>query len=511
MTAAVTNLPISTVFMPSFAPGTSEAAMSDAERRTMILLSARLADPTYQAELTLSRLYYDCLNVVPSLGISVPPELEALRGILGWCKAGVDARSERLTVMGFRMPNQTEIDSDLQIVWQTNNLDSESLLVHDDEMIVGRCFVIVGKNPDSDIPLITTEAAENMIGTCDVRTRSLSSAYQSYLDTDPMSQTYLKQLATFYTRDSTVQLMLTEQGWIVQDRNDHHQGFVPVQMFAHAATIKNRYGSSVMNAAWRNTQDRACRTLVRSEVSGEFFATLKIFILGAAEKSFKNPDGSPASPWETFIGRISALDADEHGNLPQIKEIKGDSPDGFITTIDSCAQIMSGHTGLPPHYHGIFSDGNPASADAIRMSDFRLKTAADRLGTPIGNDWESVMRMTMRMTGSDITAEAQRLETDWAYTGIPTPYADTEMLARQTESQMVPPTADDVLAKAGWTPVQRQRLRAERDRTAGLATLTDALAGLNTAPAAGQAADGQQPQALTALDATRSTDGALAG
>lgn len=480
--------------------------MSEAERRTMTLLAGRLMDPNYQTELKLSGLYYDCLNAVPSLGISVPPELEPLRGILGWCTAGVDARSERLTVMGFRMPGQTEVDDDLQGIWQSNNLDAEAALVHEDAMIYGRAFVLVGVGDDG--PLITTESAENMIGSWDAARRELSAAYQTYVDSDPMSETYLKQLATFYTRDSTVQLVLDETGWQVQERNPHNQGFVPVRMFAHHPTIRNRYGSSAMNAAWRNTQDRACRTLVRSEVAGEFFATLKIFLLGVTEQSFKKPDGSLATAWETFIGRISTLQADEYGNLPQVKEVRGDSPDGFIRTLDHAAQVMSGHTGLPPQYHGIFSDGNPASADAIRMSDFRLKTTADRLAVSFGNDWEATMRMAMRV-GGEVPAGIERLETDWAYTGIPTPNADAVTVTTQMAAGAVPPTSDDALAVMGWSPVQRSRIKAERDRFRGMAVLDAAIPGILQPKA--QAMDGQQPQALAGLNSRRSTDGASAG
>ena len=497
-------------FSAVFAPSVSDVAMPEPERRTMLMLAGRLLDPGYQAELKLSRLYYDCLNVVPSLGISVPPELESLRGILGWCSAGVDARSERLTVMGFRMPGQTEVDDELQVVWQENDLDAESTITHDDAMICGRTFVIVGTDTDRDVPLITTEAPENMFGSWDVRRRDLSAAYQTYIDQDPMSQTYMRQLATFYTRGSTVQLVSGERGWEVQDRNDHEQGFVPVRMFAHRPTIRNRYGSSVMNAAWRNTQDRACRTLVRSEVAGEFFATLKIFLLGVTEQAFKNSDGSLATAWETFIGRLSALAADEHGNLPQVKEVRGESPDGFISTLDHAAQIMSGHTGLPPQYHGIFSDGNPASADAIRMSDFRLKTTADRLSVSFGNDWEAVMRMAMRVRGG-LPEGSERLETDWAYTGIPTPNADAVTVTTQMAAGAVPPTSDDALAAMGWTPVQRERIKAERKKMQGLAVLDAAVPGILQPQKATQPMDGQQPQALAGLNSSRSTDGASAG
>lgn len=499
-----------------FAPNITTAELSAAEKHIMTKLSAQLLDPHYQAEMRLSELYYLGLNIVPSLGISIPPELEPLRAVLGWCAAGVDARSERLTVQGFRMPGQTEVDSTVQEIWQTNNLDAESPMAHDAALTFGRSYGIGGPRPGGGAPLITIESPLNMIGARDHTTRQLSSAFQTYADVDPASETYGLQLATLYTRASTIQLVQDpKDGWKVQEREDRQgdKRIVPVVQFAPRATLSNPLGRSEMGVPWRNCQDRACRNLVRMEVTGEFYATMKIFLLGVAEEQFKKPDGSRASAWETFIGRISGLKADEFGNLPQVQTVPGQSPDGFVTALGLDQQIMAGHTGLAPQYLGIFSDGNPASADAIRMSDFRLKVISDRLSLPLGNEWESLMRIALTIAGESGEG-VEQLETDWAYTGIPTPYADTEMLARQSEAGMVPPTADDVLAKAGWSPVQRARLDIERRKTQGLAQLNAALDGLNN-PAepigGGQAADGEQPQALTALDAKRSTDGGVAG
>ncbi|AQT81974.1 hypothetical protein B1R94_26010 [Mycolicibacterium litorale] len=510
MTPATTPL-LNGVRTMLFAPTITDAELTDAEKAVMWKLSAQLLDPMYQAEMALSELYYLGLNVVNSLGISIPPELEPLKAVLGWCEAGIDARTERLNVAGFRLPGQTEVDSSLQEFWQTNNLDAESHLAHEAALIVGRSYAVVGPREGGGVPLITIESARNMIGSWDPRTRALSAAYQTYRDADPASETFNQQLATLYTRQAIVQLRQDPKlGWLVQDRNDHQQGIVPAVQYAPRATLSNRLGRSAITNAWRNTQDRACRALQRMEVSGEFYATMKTFLLGVTEEQFKKADGSKATAWETFIGRISALKADEFGNLPQVETVPGQSPDGFVTSLDLETRIMSGHTGLAPHYLGIFSDGNPASADAIRMSDFRLKKVSDRLSVSFGDGHESLMRIALKVAGESREG-IEQLETDWDYTGIPTPYADTESMARQVEVGMVPPDADDVLAYTGWTTVQRQRLAIQRKKTHGLAKLDNALDGLNQPGGGGQPADGQQPQALAALEARRATDGAITG
>lgn len=495
------------------APGVTIGDLSATERRVMALLAARLSEGRKRTDLELSQLYFDGMNRTPSLGISVPPELEPLRAILGWCATAVEARSERLSIQGFRMPNATTIDPALQEVWQHNNLDAEAPMVHEQAMTTGWNYGIVGVNDDSSgIPLITTESALNMTASWNPRRRAVSAAFQTYLDCDPTSDTYGKQLATLYTEMATIQLVHGENGWIVDDRNDHEQGFVPVVQFTPRPLFTDRLcGRSEMTPAWRNTQDRACRTLVRMEVTGEFFAAAKIILRGVSEEAFQKSDGSKASAWETYVGRVLTLEADENGNLPDVTRIAGESPDGFISSLNHERSIMAGHTGLAPQYLGIFSDGNPASADAIRMSDFRLKTISDRLAISFGNDWEKLMVMALKVSGEYLKS-ADQMETDWGKTGIPTPSADTVNVTTQVATGMIPPDSDDALAEVGWTPVQRARIAEERKRSQGLAVIGQAMAGLKPPPGAGpQAADGEQPKALGGLNAVRSTDGAVAG
>lgn len=497
-----------------FAAGVG-ADLSDTERRVMSWLSTRLFDGSQRQELELSRLYKEGLNRVPSLGISVPPELDALRAVLGWCWTGIEARSQRLNIQGFRMPGETTVNSTIQEIWQHNNLDAEAPLVHEEAMTSGWTYGIVGPNDDgSGFPLITTESALNMTASWDPKKREVSAAFQTYKDSDPASDTYGRQLATLYMRDAIVQLISGDNGWVVQDRNDHQQGFVPVVQFTPRPVFHDRLrGLSEMTAPWRNTQDRACRTLVRMEIAGEFFAAAKIFILGASEESFQKADGTKASAWETYIGRLSTLEADENGNLPTIERLAGESPDGFISCLNHERSIMAGHTGLAADYLGIFSDGNPTSADAIRMADFRLAMIAQRLTQPMGNEWEKLNVMALKMSG-EYSPAADQMETDWLPTNIPTPNADAVTVTTQIAAQMLPPDCDDALAACGWTPVQRARIADARKKAQALAAIHQAIAGLKppqTPPLPGapqQPMDGQQPQALQALNSTTTANGA---
>jgi Phage portal protein, SPP1 Gp6-like len=494
-----TMLPVATLFSTAlFGPPSRNLGISDVEQRVMDYLAARLLDPNYQSALWLSQLYYDGLNTVPSLGIAVPPELEQLRAVLGWCAAGVDARSERLTLQGFRMPEATEVDDELLAIWQENNLDAESVLVHNDALIYGRSFVVVGVDSESQTPLTTVESPLNMMVSLDVRRREVSAAYHTYLDFDPASETYGKQLSTLYTRDAIVQLVADEAGWQVQHRNDHRMGFVPVIMFANNPSTSNRYGSSEISATWRNTQDRAARALVRNELAAEFFASMKVWLLGVTESAFVKSNGDIATAWETFTGRISALDADKNGNLPQVVLQQGQDPSGMIKFVDHERQVMASCAAVPLEYLGMHSDGNPTSADAIIKGDYRLMKRSQRLITQFGNGWEDWARMVLRVRGGPVAPNVAQLESDWARPTIPTPNADATTVTMQIGAGMIPPSSDDALAACGWSPVQRRRIAADLDEYQSKQSAA-------ATPAADprQPLDGEQPAALNALQQRR--------
>jgi len=478
-----------------FAPAVTALDLSDTEKNVMSFLAGRLSDS--QPDLMLSYSYYEGMNIVPSLGIAVPPELEALRAVLGWCGAAIDARSERLTLQGFRLPGKTTVDEDLQTAWQTNNLDAESVLVHNDAMIYRASFAVLGVNDidPSGPPLTTIESPLNMTAAWDARRREVSAAYQTYIDCDPTSETFTKQLATLYTRTATVQLVLGDKGWMVQERNDHRMGFVPVIMFANRPTPSNRYGTSEIAPSWRNTQDRAARGLVRNEVAAEFFASLKVWLLGVDKQTFQKADGTMATALETFLGRISMLEADKNGVLPQVVFQQGQDPTGMIKFIDHERQVMAANSAVPLDYLGLVSDGNPSSADAITKGDFRLAKRSERLGNQFGNGWEDWGRMTLTMWGKP-TEGAVRLESDWGKFGIPTPNADTVRVTSQVGAGMVSPDSDDALTEVGWSPVQRARISATRDEY-------QAEMEAQAAKVASQAMDGEQPKAQQGLQAQR--------
>lgn len=444
----------------TFATAPSTAEISDDEARVAQWCAARLFDR--RGGLILSGLYFDGLQDVTTLGIAIPPELSKLRAVLGWPGTGVEAVAERLSPQGFRMPSSVETDDELWDIWQANNLVEESGLAHLDALIYGTSYVVVGPRAGGGQPVITIESPMDMTAVWDPRQRRTTTAFQTYLDTDPTSEFYGHQRAALYLPNATIHLVRGEKGWTVIDRDDHRMDVVPVVPMANRERTADRVGRSEINHAWRNTVDRASRNMVAMEVAREFFAAPQRYILGATESAFQKADGTAKSAWETYVGRILALEPDERGNLPTVGEFNPGNPEAFTKLYDVDVRIMAGLMGVAPQYLGIYSDGNPASADAIRMADFHLKTKADKKAVTFGSRWEQVLRIALLVRDGGLPPDAHRMQTDWGPTGIPTPAADTDAVVKQIAQGMVPAESDVALERVGYSAVERSRIQIEQ-------------------------------------------------
>ena len=416
------------------------------------------------------------------LGISIPPSLSRLRTVIGWPRIGVDALSNRCRVEGFRYPDATDTDEDLWAIWQANNLDGEAQLAHLDSLIFGRSYLVVGPAGPDDatdgLPLITAESPMNMTATWDARMRRCTAALQIYLDTDFTSDMYGQEVAALYLPDKTITMGRENSNgvvakWEVVDSDTHEVGRVPVVRIANRQRIGDRDGKSEITPEWMNTTDSANRTLLGMEIGREFYAAPRRYVLGASEEAFQKPDGTTISAWEAYLNKVWAIERDEDGNVPTVGEFKTGDPSAYTQLIDEYAKIMSGEMGVPPHFLGVFSDGNPASADAIRSGYEELTIRATNKHIQFGEAWEEALRLALIIRGGSLPDGASRIETDWMDPAPTTPASTSGAIYQQVAGGMVPATSDVTLKRLGYSALERARLATDREKDQGAAFLAE--------------------------------------
>lgn len=448
-------------FLP---PANPQQGLLDGEQDLIAQLAAKLTFLTWP--MRLSEQYYDGTQRLADLGVSIPPVLAGVRTVVDWPRICVDPLVQRAVVDGFRMPGQTDTDTELWAHWQANNLDAEFGLCVLDALSLGRGYMIVG-SPDKqgDSPIVTVESPFNLAMNWDPRTRRPTAAYQSY-EAEGVYR------AVLYLPDVTVS-MSREQGssttdWVVDDRDEHGFGEVPVVRFANRQRTRDREGRSEITPAIRNHTDSACRTLLGMEIAREFYSVPHRYGLGLAESDYVNPDGTPKSAIDMVMSKFIAFERDESGNVPTVGQFQANDPSVFTKIIDKHAMLMSSATQYPPEYFGETNTANPASADAIRSAQDGLNRRGKAVQVELADPLETVMRLAWRFThdGAEPPTAMQQLETDWEPVETQTPAATSDAVFKQISAGAVPATSDVTLSRLGYSSVERARLAKDRAKDA---------------------------------------------
>jgi hypothetical protein len=449
-------------------PAPNVAGLSDFEQSLMSGLSLKLTTQTLDTRLRYA--YYDGLQRMQNLGISVPPQLAGVRTVVDWPRICVDPLVQRSVLDGFRLKGATDVDDELAEHWQANDMDAEAPLAFLDSLVAGRGYVIVGSpDVDGDSPLVTVESPDNLAMMWDPRTRRCTAAYQSY-------QVEGIFRAVLYLPDETISMSRDEaRAWSVDDRDQHGFGEVPVVRFPNRSRTNDREGRSEITAPMMNTTDSACRSLLGMEIAREVYSIPRLAILGASESDFQDAAGNAKSAVDMAMTKILAMERDEEGNLPTLQQLTAFDPSVFTKIIDEHAQLMASYTGFPPAYFGQTTSANPASGDAIRLSENGIVMRARAVQKQFAAPLREVMKLVWRFAndGAEVPAEVRHLAVDWVDAATPTPGATTDAITKQIQVGSIPATSDVTLSRLGWNAIERERLEIDRKVDVGAQVLAE--------------------------------------
>ncbi|MFD8577389.1 phage portal protein [Streptomyces virginiae] len=439
-------------------------SLSEDEQRIITALRSDLLSQRFKLELLDA--YFNGEQLVRDLGISIPPQLKTLHTVIGWPRIGVEALEQRLDLEAFRWADGAD-SADLQEIADANDLFDEASLAHLDALTYGREYVTVGSPDASDAPsIITFESPMDMTLAWDARLRMPLAALRECQDKWDYGLSPEERLVSLYLPNQTVQAVETNSGWVVLDRDEHNLGMVPVLRMANRQRTADRIGRSEITPEVMSITDAACRRLMGIEVAAEFFGAPQRYILGASESAFQDAEGNAKSAWDTYIGRVLALERDEDGNVPTVGAFTAHDPSGQTKIIDLYARIMATQLGLPPHMLGYTSD-NPASADAIRSSEGMLVKKAERRIRRFSATYRDMMRLALWVRDGEPPEKSRRIETVWRNPATPTIAAQTDAAVKMVQAGILPAEGDVVLEMAGLTEDQRARVATERRRARG--------------------------------------------
>lgn len=313
--------------------------------------------------------YYDMKNGIKYFRTIIPQEFMWMSETLGWCGKAVDSLADRLSFREFRNDN-----FDLNSIFAMNNMDilPDSAMLS--ALISSCCFVYISEDEDG-YPRLQVIDGGSATG-----------------DPDPITG-MLKEGYAVLTRDKNGNPDL--EAYFLPGRTEYYQGnrmirtdlnqapyplLVPVR---YRPDAMRPFGHSRISRACMNLQQGALRTLLRSEVSAEFYSFPQKWITGLSQ------DAEDIDKWKASIASILSFTKDEDGQSPHLGQFTQQSMSPFIEQLRTFASLFAGETGLTLDDLGFVAD-NPSSVEAIRASHENLRLMARKAQKTFGSGFLNV-------------------------------------------------------------------------------------------------------------------------
>lgn len=450
------------------APFVMQAPLSLDDRSQLAALENKIS---FHAPMNrLLRMYYEGNNWLTKIGFSVPPSMVEFKTVVGWPAIVVDVIEERMRYKGWydlssagNTGTTSEIQEFFDLLYTENNLDAESPLVQLDSLMFGVGFCSVGTRDPNDLekletPLITTESAETSTGLYNIQKRRFDAgvAFRKDAEGNVMWGTYMTPDATTYIRRNSV-----GGNWIVEDKDEHKLGRVPLVPFINRPMGSRREGRSEITKPIRGYTDIGVRTILGMETNREFFSAPQRYALGATQEDFVDEQGNKVPAWQSIVGRIWGIGRDEDGELPEVGEWTPAPARPYLEQLQGLAQLVAADGAVPQTYLGFMSD-NPASGDSIRALESRLIKRSERRIVSHSRGWKEVGFISWLIKNKGQVTEKLNLDTDWGNPATPTQQADADATMKLVSAGILPPTSVITRNRIGLTKPEQLILDREQ-------------------------------------------------
>lgn len=313
--------------------------------------------------------YYDMKNGIKYFRTLIPTEFMWMSETLGWCGKAVDSLADRLSFREFRDDN-----FDLNSIFAMNNGDilPDSAILS--ALISSCCFVYISED-ETGYPRLQVIDGGSATGDPDPITGMLKEGY-AVLSRDkngnPELEAYFVPGRTEYYKGN--QLIRTDTNMAP------YPLLVPI---IYRPDAMRPFGHSRISRSCMNLMQGALRTLLRSEVSAEFYSFPQKYITGLSQ------DTEEMDKWKATVASILTFTKDEEGESPKLGQFTQQSMSPFTEQLRTFASLFAGETGLTLDDLGFVTD-NPSSAEAIKASHENLRLSARKAQKTFGSGFLNV-------------------------------------------------------------------------------------------------------------------------
>lgn len=448
---------------PQFVAGVNDAEL-DVIRQLFDTLAAK-----HPRNLVRS-MYFDGKMPLKPTG-NIPQEaMRKIAAVLDWPEKAVSALAERSVFEGFVSPGGEQDPFELAELLDANRFDLElpqaitSAYKHSCSFITTARGDVQSGEPEV---MVMARSAEWSTAIWDARRRRISSALtvsSTNADGQPsVMEVWLPDVVLTMTRRPS-------GSWLVE-RRPHNLAEVLVEPLAYDPQLDRPFGRSRISRPVMNITDHALSTIVRAEISADFYAAPRMMALGVTQDAFTR------GKWDAAIDRWFAISKDEDGDVPTVQQFPQMTMQPLMDQYRMYATQFSGATGVPVANLGIVTD-NPPSAEALFADDRRLVNTAKWQNRIMASSLRRVAQKIVRIRddkGSEIAPQLRQLDAAWANPAFTSPTAAADAL--QKLAIVFPWLSDSEVALefAGFSHSEITRMLSDKRR----AQTTNALGALS--------------------------------
>lgn len=446
---------------------------------------------------TLRKNLYDSKFRLGKVGFSVPPHMVDFQTPLGWAEKAVSVPAARIRREGFRLPAGSSLLDDLTTIFDggyTSRLEAgavKSSLRH------GPAFMFVTRGDEAQgEPRVIFSAKSALEATClqNPRTGVVTAALEMVDAFEALL--YLPGMVLDLVRDKAL------GKWVVVEEHKQSHDLVLCEPYVWDWDLDRPFGRSRITRPLIGSIERGVRTLLRQEVTAEFFSAPQRALLGADESHFTDKDGNPIDLWRAITGGVWALpdayDEDE-GKLvrAQLQQLSQASMQPHSEMFESIALQVSSETSLPLGYLGVVQNQpsaegaiKVAEVDMVELIEYQIQKSYETASTNLARKALAVFHDGITPA---MTADLRGLASRYAKPGTPTESARADAALKY---QTAFPDGDPVLAMEMYGLSDEQINRnIEYARRGGASSVLDKLLSA-PAPSPAQVAVDEGPNGI---------------
>ena len=408
-----------------------------------------------------------------NLGIALPQSMRRLEIGCAWGSKAVDVLAARSMFDGF-VDARGYQSQELAGIVADNDLITEYAKATRDELKFGSTYATlsadktIGCKIRFHSPLTAAAHWNGEKGRIDYGFAVINSAPSN------ASIAWEPTLVNLYTEDAV---------WVLEKQNGlwratgypHRMGRPLMEAFRWNPTSSKPFGRSRIKEPVRRLIQGYVRTMANATIGLEFATSPQKYLLGVTDDQY---DAVVNDKFRQYVGSIIASTTNpETGEKPTFGQLAQGTIQPHVDMMRLLATQFSAATGLSVTDTGVVNDANPTSSEAIIAQTQTLIGMAEQLNQSNGDSLRIVAVMALAITNSttmeELGEDRQNIIAHFKNPAMPSVASTTDAALKIASARQTFAQTDTFLEMIGFSQADIRRIKAEEQRSRGLAVLEE--------------------------------------